>query len=69
MGWPQPPPPTSPAAGGGYYTTPPPGGQQGVEVESLRRQKDDLTSQLSLKDQELVRLNAEVSSLKGQVRT
>ena len=65
MGWPQPPPPTSPA--GSYYTGPPPR-QQGVELDSLRREKADLATRLNSKSQEVEKLNAELSTLKGQVR-
>ena len=56
MGWPQPPPPSN-----AYYSQP-------AEVESLRREKDNLTSKLNYRDQEVEKLNAEISSLKGQVR-
>ena len=59
MGWPQPPPPSN-----AYYSS----SAQPVEMESLRREKDDLASKLNYRTQEVEKLNAEISSLKGQVR-
>ena len=64
VGWPQPHPPVSPA--GSYYTNPQ-SGQQGVELDSLRREKADLTTKLNSKHQEVEKLSAELSTLKGQV--
>ena len=58
MGWPQPPPPSN-----AYYSS-----AQPPEMESLKRDKEDLTNKLNYKSQEVERLNAEVSTLKGQVR-
>jgi polyhydroxyalkanoate synthesis regulator phasin len=58
MGWPQPPPPSN-----AYYSS-----AQPPEMESLRREKEDLTNKLNYRSQEVDRLNAEVSTLKGQVR-
>ena len=57
-GWPQPPPPSN-----AYYTS-----AQPAEMDSLRREKEDLTSKLNYRNQEVEKLNAEISSLKGQVR-
>ena len=57
VGWPQPPPPTN-----AYYAAQP------AEMESLRREKDDLANKLNYRKQEVEKLNAEISSLKGQVR-
>lgn len=62
MGWPH--PPTNPSAGS-YYTSP--ASTPGAEVDSLKLQKDELASQLQTKSQEVERLNAELSTIKGQV--
>ena len=58
MGWPQPPPPNNV-----YYSS-----AQPPEMESLKRDKEDLTNKLNYKNQEVERLSAELSTLKGQVR-
>ena len=58
MGWPQPPPPAN-----SYYNS-----VQPAEMESLRREKDDLANKLTFRNQEVEKLNAEITGLKGQVR-
>ena len=58
MGWPQPPPPNN-----AYYSS-----AQPPEMESLKREKEDLSNKLTYKNQEVERLSAELSTLKGQVR-
>ena len=62
MGWPQPPPPAN-----SYYNNsqlPP----APAEMDSLRREKEDLASKLTYKHQEVEKLNVELSTLKGQVQ-
>lgn len=65
VGWPQPPPPTSPA--NSYYNNSTVAGGPGMELDSLRREKADLSSKLTSKNQEVERLTAQLSTLKGQV--
>ena len=59
VGWPQPPPPSN-----AYYG----GSAQPLEMDSLRREKEDLANKLNYRNQEVEKLNAEISTLKGQVR-
>ena len=37
-------------------------------MESLKKEKDDLANKLSFRSQEVKNLNAEINTLKGQVR-
>ena len=56
MGWPQPPPPAN-----SYYNS-----AQPAEMESLRKEKDDLANKLSFRNQEVEKLNDELKSLRRE---